>query len=53
MTPAMKCIKGHNFDSSNILNIKGYFPLFSHNMKKKGSRVEYYSLRDDLVSFDD
>ena len=36
MTPVKKLAKGHNFDSSNILNIEAYFALFSHNMKEKG-----------------
>ena len=37
MTPVRKWVNGHNFDSSNILNIESLLPfIFSDDMKEKG-----------------
>ena len=42
--------KGHNFDSSNILNIESLFPfIFSHNMKEKGIKGRVFLALQCLV----
>ena len=47
--PVRKWAKGHNFDSSNILNIESLLPfIFSHIMKEKGIKGRVF---DAMILF--